>query len=219
MYFLYTILYKFELYVIIYIMNILIIVWGDNVNKTKKLIFDAAVKCFSKKGFHKSTMDEIAETAGVAKGTLYYHFKSKEDIFKFVIDEGMTVIVNEINDKTAKLDNPVDKVAAVCEVQFQMTIKYIEFFRTVLSQMWGDEERQLQLREALKKYFEVIEINLKEAIDKGLIEKCNVEVIAFNIFGVITSTVLYNNTHEDVNFDELSDTVINFIMNGINQHY
>lgn len=187
-------------------------------NKTKKLIFDAAIKCFSKKGFHKSTMDEIAETAGVAKGTLYYHFKSKEDIFKFVIDEGMAVIVNEINDKTAKLDNPVDKVAAVCEIQFQMTIKYIEFFRTVLSQMWGDEERQLQLREALKKYFEVIEINLKEAMDKGLIKKGNVEVIAFNIFGVITSTVLYNNTHEDVNFDELSDTVINFIMNGINQH-
>lgn len=48
----------------------------------KKKIIQAAVKIFSKKGFHKSTMDEIAKEVGVSKATLYNYFKSKEEILK-----------------------------------------------------------------------------------------------------------------------------------------
>ncbi|MGB9980405.1 TetR/AcrR family transcriptional regulator [Methanobacterium sp.] len=48
----------------------------------KNKIIQAAVKIFSEKGFHRSTMDEIAREVGVSKGTLYTYFKSKEEILK-----------------------------------------------------------------------------------------------------------------------------------------
>ena len=48
----------------------------------KNKIIQAAIKIFSQKGFHKSTMDEIAREVGVSKGTLYTYFKSKEEILK-----------------------------------------------------------------------------------------------------------------------------------------
>ncbi|MPM64998.1 hypothetical protein SDC9_111890 [bioreactor metagenome] len=44
-------------------------------NKTKMTIFEAAIKTFSNSGYNGTTMDQVAEAAGVAKGTLYYHFK------------------------------------------------------------------------------------------------------------------------------------------------
>ncbi|WP_353963340.1 helix-turn-helix domain-containing protein [Tepidibacillus marianensis] len=44
-------------------------------------MFDAAIDVFSEYGFEKAKMDLIAEKANVAKGTIYYHFKSKEEIF------------------------------------------------------------------------------------------------------------------------------------------
>jgi AcrR family transcriptional regulator len=47
-------------------------------NKTKNTIFEAAIKVFSSNGYNGATMDDIALNAGVAKGTLYYHFKSKK---------------------------------------------------------------------------------------------------------------------------------------------
>lgn len=50
--------------------------------KTK--IIEAAIKIFSKKGYHGSTMDEIAKEVGVSKATLYTYFKSKEDILKVI---------------------------------------------------------------------------------------------------------------------------------------
>ena len=51
-------------------------------NKTKRLIFYSAIKIFSDLGYRGATMDEIASNAGLAKGTLYYHFTSKEEISK-----------------------------------------------------------------------------------------------------------------------------------------
>lgn len=184
-------------------------------NKTKKLIFDASIKSFSQKGFHKSTMDEIADMAGVAKGTLYYHFKSKEDIFKFIIDEGVKRIEDEINEKTKNMAHPVDKLRAVCEVQMQLVINHLEFFKTMLSQLWGDEERQHQLRNVLSRYFKLIEGFLKEAADDGLIAADNLEIMAFNFFGVMTSTVVYSLIHKEKDVSQLTETLLGFVMRGI----
>jgi TetR/AcrR family transcriptional regulator len=184
-------------------------------NKTKKVIFEAAIKSFSRRGYHKTTMDEIAETAGVAKGTLYYHFKSKEEIFTFIIDEGVKVIENEIKDRTDYLDNPVDRLRMVCQVQLELVIKYLEFFKTVFSQIWGDEERQNQLRGVVVRYYKLIEGYIREAADEGIVAKTNIEIIAFNFFGVMSSTVAYSLMHRDMDVDELIDTLLEFIMRGI----
>jgi TetR/AcrR family transcriptional regulator len=184
-------------------------------NRTKKIIFDAAIKSFSRNGFHKSTMDEIAETAGVAKGTLYYHFKSKEEIFKFIIHEGLREIENEIRERTEQVENPVDKLRMLCQVQLELVLKYLEFFKTVLSQMWGDEKRQSELRCAFAIYFKHIESYLKEAANAGIIADDNIEILAYNFFGVMASTLCYKLAHDDVNVTELVDTLINFLMRGI----
>ena len=50
-------------------------------NKTKRKIFSAAIELFSKNGYDNATVDDITAIAGVAKGSLYYHFSKKEDIF------------------------------------------------------------------------------------------------------------------------------------------
>lgn len=189
-------------------------------NKTKRVIFNAAIKLFSEKGYHKSTMDEIAKTAGVAKGTLYYHFKSKEDIFNFIIEQGIKIIEEEISIKTLHLYDPTEKFRKVCEVQLNLVIEYLPFFKTVFSQVWGDEERQNQLRERLKNYHKLIGRYLLEAADSNFINKKNIDIIEFNFFGIIISTIIYMVSHKKENIDkeELLDTLIEFIMRGIGKN-
>lgn len=51
-------------------------------NKTKRKIFETSMKLFAEKGYDATSIEEITATVGVAKGTLYYHFSSKEEIFK-----------------------------------------------------------------------------------------------------------------------------------------
>lgn len=55
------------------------------VDSTKESILHVADRLFSRFGFHKTSMDEIAKIARKAKGSLYYHFTSKEDLFREVV--------------------------------------------------------------------------------------------------------------------------------------
>jgi len=49
-------------------------------------IVEAAFSCFAEKGYHATTMDDIVRTSGLSKGSLYWHFRSKEDVFLAVFD-------------------------------------------------------------------------------------------------------------------------------------
>ncbi|MBO8126601.1 MAG: TetR/AcrR family transcriptional regulator [Firmicutes bacterium] len=58
--------------------------------ETKDRILEAAVKVFSESGYHNATMTRIAERAGVAKGTVYWYFASKEELFIGIIETGLS---------------------------------------------------------------------------------------------------------------------------------
>lgn len=55
-------------------------------NERRNEILDAANELFMKKGYDKTSTNEILEKVGIARGTLYYHFKSKEEIMDAIID-------------------------------------------------------------------------------------------------------------------------------------
>lgn len=79
-------------------------------NKTKRRIFEISMKLFAEKGYDATSIEEITAVVGVAKGTLYYHFSSKEEIFTFLIEEGMKLLQNSIEIKTSKRNSCIDKL-------------------------------------------------------------------------------------------------------------
>lgn len=66
-------------------------------DRKREKIFDSALMVFSKSGFHEATMDEIATSSGVAKGTLYRYFKSKEDLLDSLLKEKSDEIVSRLS--------------------------------------------------------------------------------------------------------------------------
>src|SRR5881396_2434576 len=54
---------------------------------TRQHLLDAAAIVFTRNGFHGSTLDEVASTAGFTKGAVYSNFKSKDDLFLALLDE------------------------------------------------------------------------------------------------------------------------------------
>lgn len=59
---------------------------GKEAEARKQEILDAAEALFARKGFDETSTGDILEAVGIARGTLYYHFKSKEDILDAVIE-------------------------------------------------------------------------------------------------------------------------------------
>lgn len=54
---------------------------------TREKLLNAAALCFAEKGYSACSVSDVAKQAGVAQGTMYVHFKNKEDLFKAMIEE------------------------------------------------------------------------------------------------------------------------------------
>ena len=160
-------------------------------NKTKRKIFETSLKLFSEKGYDATSIEEITATVGVAKGTLYYHFNSKEEIFNFLIEEGMKLLINSIEIKISKCDNVLDKIKAVSLIQLKAVKKYENLLTIVMSQTWGNETRHVFCKQKVIEYIEVIRKIVQEGVDNGDIVNCDAEILASEIFSLTCSTLIY----------------------------
>jgi AcrR family transcriptional regulator len=185
-------------------------------NKTKRAIFESAIKVFSKSGYNGATVDDIAANAGVAKGTLYYHFKSKEEIFRFIITEGVEVIKEELENVMNRDEDAFSKLKNLCRVQLNLVYENKDFFKVIMSQIWGQELRQSELRDILDKYIQAIEEYVKEAIEAGVIKKGEPKFMAYTFFGLLCSAGIYELLNsEESNIDEVIDNLVMYILKGI----
>ena len=160
-------------------------------HKTKRKIFETSLKLFSEKGYDATSIEEITAVVGVAKGTLYYHFTSKEEIFNFLIDEGIKLLKNSIEIKISKCKHTIDKLKAVSLIQLKAMLKYESLLKIVISQTWGNENRNVYCKEKVLEYIEVIQSIIEEGIEKGDLVKCDAEILATEIFSLTCSTLLY----------------------------
>ena len=183
-------------------------------NKTKRKIFETSMKLFAEKGYDATSIEEITATVGVAKGTLYYHFSSKEEIFNFLVEEGIKLLQNSIDIKTAKRDNYVDKIKAIVLIQIKIVAKYEDIITILLSQFWGNEERNKKCQNHVYEYISKIEKIVQDGINKQEIKNGDARAIASEIYGLICSTLIYKK-RERINMDimklyhEYENTVIN----------
>lgn len=185
-------------------------------NRTKRKIFEAAMELFAQKGYDGTSVEEITSVVGIAKGTLYYHFASKEEIFNFLIEEGMNLLKNSIEIKTSKYSNSIDKIKAVILIQIKIIVKYENLITLVISQMWGKEERNVRCRDYIYEYIKILEKIVKEGIDKGEIKGGNPEAIASGIFGSICSSLLYKLKNEkDLDIQEAYKNFSEYAINGL----
>lgn len=159
-------------------------------HKTKRAIFDKSMELFADKGYNDTSVEEITAVAGIAKGTFYYHFSSKEEVFNFLIDEGMKLLMNNIEIKTNKAKNSIGKIKAIILLQIKIVIKYENFIRLVLSEMWGKDKRSIKCRQSILDYINAIEKVVQEGIDKSEIKGKDAETIAYNIFGLISACLI-----------------------------
>ena len=173
-------------------------------NKTKRKIFETSMKLFAQKGYDATSIEEITANVGVAKGTLYYHFSSKEEIFEFLIGEGVKLLKNSIEIKTEKLSNSLDKIKAIVLIQIKVLVKYEDFMTIVLSEIWGNTSRSLLCQKYIFEYIQEIEQIVKEGIQKGEIVDTDPNVVASGIFGFTCSSFIYEKrSNKDISVQKL----------------
>lgn len=186
-------------------------------NKTKRKIFETSMKLFAEKGYDATSIEEITATVGVAKGTLYYHFSSKEEIFNFLVDEGMKLLKNSISIKTDKMKNSLDKIRAIVLIQIKILFKYENFMTIILNQIWGNDSRNKLCKQYVFEYIHMVEEIVKEGIEKGEIVNKDPNIIASGIFGFTCSSYIYKMQHEEVDVQKLFSEIDNIFIKKLHR--
>ena len=185
-------------------------------NKTKRKLFTTAVKLFAEKGYENTGIEEITSVAGYAKGSLYYHFGTKEDLFDMLLDEGMKLLNNSIEIKTRHCDNPLDKLKAIIMVQIKSVIRYEDFVTVVINNTLGNTLRTQKCQNAVDSYIEKIKEVIEEGMAKGIFYQGDAEGIALGIFGVNFSSILYRiKRNRKVTEEEIYKSYIEIAIRGI----
>ena len=83
----------------------------------RERILDAAVKVFAKKGFHATRVSEVAKAAGVADGTIYLYFASKDDILVSLFEDRVEKLLAYMKDELPKSPTAAGKMRRVIELQ------------------------------------------------------------------------------------------------------
>src|ERR671922_2804990 len=81
-------------------------------------IIDAAVRVFARNGFYNSRVSDIAREAGIASGTIYLYFKTKEEILVTLFRERMAAFVAQLRREIAGEPDPVVKIRRLVGVHF-----------------------------------------------------------------------------------------------------
>ena len=137
-------------------------------------------------------------------GTLYYHFSSKEEIFNLLVEEGMKLLQSSIELKASKCDNIKDKLKAVLLIQVKAIIKYESVLSIIFSQIYGTENCNKLCQDKVEEYVEVIKKIIDEGIKNGEIKKCNSKFMAYTVFSLTSSIMIYKKqTNKAYSFSEL----------------
>ena len=160
-------------------------------NSTKRRIFETAVKLFAEKGYESTGIEEITAVAGYAKGALYYHFDTKEDLFDLLLEEGYKLLNNSIEIKLKKCTNSIEKLKAILMVEIKTIINYEDLITVIINNTLGGTSRTRKCKKAINDYIETIRKVIQEGIDEDVFYDGDAEGIACGIFGVTFSSLLY----------------------------
>ncbi len=152
------------------------------IQKRRKQFCDAAADLFARKGYHSTTIKEIAEQAGVSIGLIYLYIKTKEDVLFLVIESVLNSYITEIPKAMDSLEDPIERfcaaVTAYCKVVGVNPEATLLAYRETGSLSSG-YKNTIKLMELETN--QLITKCIQDCIDKGYFRQINVELFTYQI--------------------------------------
>jgi AcrR family transcriptional regulator len=156
-------------------------------------ILEAARKVFAKKGFSQATVEEIAEAAEVAKGTVYLYFPSKRAIYLAALRHGIEALHDRTKGRLAAAGSTEKKLKTFIETRIEYFDENRDFFKIYYSELANIFSYPSQMDASLQllysKQAKMLESVLKEGIQRGEIRPLATGPTAFAIYDLIRGVI------------------------------
>jgi TetR/AcrR family fatty acid metabolism transcriptional regulator len=136
------------------------------VEDKRRLILDAAVRVFARKGFHASRVGDIAREAGVAHGLLYHYFDSKNHVLEAVFQENWSVLVARIASVEESGEPAADQLRHVAAIVLRTWLHLPDVVRVIVHEFGRSPELAARVAE-LEQPIDAIERVIARGIEQG----------------------------------------------------
>jgi len=185
-------------------------------------IQDAAMRVIARKGMAAATMQEIAEEAGVAKGTIYLYFRDRDELVEKTFETAITLLIARVEKAMIEGKSLEEKIRAAMTAKLSFFRENREFFRLYISLRLpeGDAQQQRrhkrncepQYRDSVGRLAGILE----EAMDRGEIRRFDSHRLALFIVEGSNAIVVERVTEESSPSEELDvEFLTQVIMGGI----
>ena len=182
-------------------------------------ILDAATQVFVRQGFQHARMDDIVEESGLSKGTLYWYFKSKEDIINAILRrlfagdleqlESLLQAEGTASERLVQLTN--DRVIGLKRMSSLVPIIF-EFYAVAVHQQWVKEF----IGEYFKHFRTLLEELIQQGIDRGEFRHVNARNAAISFASLYEGLTLHwMMDPQTVQWEILSEDSIPMLLDGL----
>lgn len=186
-------------------------------------IIQAATKLFARYGIRKTTIDDIAQEAGIAKGTIYLYFKSKEEIIAVSVKESTKEILTRISGAADKESTIAGKLKAIAleRINFHHEMRELlgiskEIHFEILTYMQLTPEVSKEALNYFQQEMKLVAQILQKGIDSGELEIPNIYIACYAFTTIVTVSGepwIFVGGLLDPN--EKPDAMIDLFLNGI----
>jgi len=166
---------------------------------TEELILDAADRLLARYGYRKMTMDDLATEVGIGKGTIYLHFRSKEDLVYSHIDRVISRVIERLRRVLRSGLPPADKIREMIVLRVMYRFDSVQHFPESLSEMFRDlrtgvlERREHYFIEEAK----LFAVALKQGVRAGIFRTIDCLATASAILAATNSLLPFHlSTHD-----------------------
>jgi AcrR family transcriptional regulator len=188
--------------------------------KKTKAISDAALKVFRERGYYKTRMVDIAQMAGMGKGTLYEYFKDKADILRFAFDRYFNVFSEGVLEAMKQKTKPSEKIISLIDFALQHASEwedhcaiYVDYFGVART----EETKRFSLSRMYAEMEGILENLIGEAQAADEIDtKFNPAAVAELLLSIYDGIILHNIfVGQRINLDVMRKTAMALITQGL----
>lgn len=170
--------------------------WNRRKEARPAEIINAAIEIFAEKGFTATRLEDVALRAGVAKGTLYRYFDSKENLFRTIVQKTLALRLQELEDDAACLSGVITEFIPM--LLHRMANRLGESNLPSIARMVLTESRALPEfakiwhDELITRMLGIITKQITQAQDRGEIRTGDPQLYAFSILDPMATGVLFH---------------------------
>lgn len=188
-------------------------------DQRKETIFKAAVKCFNEKGYYETTIDSIAAKAKISKGGIYYHFKSKKELFLELFHYRMKKYFDQLKAYIKEEPSPENQLRMFITKSSQILKDNEDFFRFFL-EFLSMGAREHEIRKVMDIFYkdsiETFTFLMEEGIRTGKFKNIETDNVAHTMYFLFIGVFFTSfSVNVDYNLIEQHTFQIDRIINSI----